>query len=487
MQHTEIPLEFRVDSVCSASSKGSESDYEMVVVAMDEQQAATSSGPPASSSVKQGEEERHHLGGTVTLGSVGAVHSRDDEDNGEGCLEYAPAAVDHDVASERDCIAKLKEMLDSDRHSYQNGTNSNPSVNVLISPEEEPKDSLPTEEPLEFEESLIPPMNEPQSSDPESKESCDTDLPSWPNLKETWVGRWWIVLMPVLLLFLLDKFPARHDSGGLISFGSTTTTGAATTTSTPVVVQDLSSFVAHERSITKMDSPSVEDFPTDSFRRYAVAMCYTADSFESAQKNLALQLSVVPEEISSKLLNLILVEGISQKNSIQDATTALDSDGQAQSYMAFWSTSHNPKKSLDDDNLKLYETCFLLAGISIKVADTLAGYNEETKEVIIGSRPCNCGYIYPCEACPILSKVTTKTPIFKPHSLTLKQQDELHRWMTIHALKSAESMLSTGSPSNISSYHNHNQSAAIQLHDLAWKKPSLDFQDELEGSEFHSS
>ena len=282
--------------------------------------------------------------------------------------------------------------------------------------------------------------------------------------------RLFLILLPFLVTPIMAIFSWARSGGGkdgVVQTAARSPHQSNDATSSPVVVQDLTSFVAHERANTFMDSVPIEEFPTDSFRRYAVATCSSAGSLEAARQNLALQLSIIPEEVGEKVLRLVLVEGISQKNSIQDATSELGSDGQAQSFMAFWSTTYNPKSK---DN-KLYETCFIVAGIAIKAADIVAGYREETKEVLVGSQPCNCGYITPCESCPILTTVTTKSPLFKRHSLSLKQQDDLHRWMTLHALRAAESMLATSH----SSGHLLDSDNEVGFEQLGWKKPEMDF------------
>ena len=267
----------------------------------------------------------------------------------------------------------------------------------------------------------------------------------------------------------------------------------APTPSAPV--RDLKSFVAHERAIALSTSRNnmrensggcvsypellgIEDLPTEHFHRYAVANCAAAGSLEGARENLRLQLSDIPEPVRERMLQRVLVPGISQKNSIQDATSQLTSDGQAQSYLAFWSTNYNAH-SMD----RQYETCVIVAGVTIKVAEMVAEYKHETKKVIVGSEPCHCGIFY-CEVCPVMDTQTTMTPVFKRHSLSLKQQNDLHSLMTLHALNAAESMLAT---------HNNDSSATAssssqpdytlpgsshqeaEMQQLSWKKPEMAF------------
>ena len=289
----------------------------------------------------------------------------------------------------------------------------------------------------------------------------------------------WVVLsLPLIFPTILVAILVGSEQNGWMRplFTGSVFALFASSSKSSAPVQDLKSFVAHERatSNTALELIEIEDLPTENFHRYAVANCAAAGSLELAQENLRLQLGDIPSIVRERLLQRVLVEGISQKNSIQDATSQLTLDGQAQSYLAFWSTNFDAFSTH-----RQYETCVIVAGVTIKAAEIVADYKEETKKVVIGSEPCHCGYLY-CEVCPVLDTQTTMTPVFKRHSLSLKQQDNLHSLMTLHALNAAESMLATSSSNNDDSSAYGDKSLPNRPNDpvisqLSWKKPTMNF------------
>ncbi|KAL7576512.1 hypothetical protein ACA910_018011 [Epithemia clementina (nom. ined.)] len=391
----------------------------------------------------------------------------------------------------------------------------------------------------------------------------------------------WQPFWPTALVHAWQSW--TRSSSTLSSMSSSPTTSSLTTAvpSVPTPVQDLKSFVAHERAVageqkyqllTKhhnhnhnhnhpnphdpnhhLDNnddqhdndhdhdvvtttknrlhhtPPHELPPTEQFHRYAVAHCASASSYELAVHNLRLQLAddEIPEAVREKLLTRILVRGLSQKNSLQDASE--QKNGQASSYLAFWSTTYNPignqnhhnpnhhdldEYSLDattttsttttttttnihHKNARLYETCVLVAGVTIQAAEMVAEYRRETKTVVVGTEPCHCGFWY-CEVCPVWDVQTTLTPIFQRHALSSSQQQELHSILTLQALQAAERMLATSSSSSSSSsnhpeewydydsstHHRHDYQQRQQpqraehhhlhleeIRNLSWKKP----------------
>ena len=436
---SNIPMEISVDSLSS------EPEYFCVI------------GDMNTNRHHQEPEEEERSSTTILPAVEGNTRSDEVAELSQATLLPRPDERDRD-----DAVHHLIHLMDANNLVPPEDPSLESPPPLVVPPLEEETNANKPEETAEENASAVPSPKQ---------ESFDSFLPStMTGSVQPW---WWVlIVMPIVLSILFPASVPETEKAAVVNAPSSAPVA-------PMVVQDLTSFVAHERASTSMDVPTIADFPTDAFRRYAVAMCSSARSYEAARKNLNLQLSVVPEEVASKILDLVLVEGISQKNSIQDATSELGSDGQAQSYMAFWSTTFSPKS-----NDKKYETCFVLAGMAIKVADIVAGYKEETKEVVIGSEPCKCGYITACEMCPVLTKVTSKTPVFKRHSLSLKQQDELHRWMTLHALKSAESMLATGSSNKSADYNFLSNESVIQQ--LGWKKPSIDVVD-MDDNDFFDS
>jgi hypothetical protein len=265
-------------------------------------------------------------------------------------------------------------------------------------------------------------------------------------------------------------------------------TNSSSTMQQPSPKQDLQSFVALERDRNNGYMDQLEDLRTEGFQRYARSACVAAGTLEQAQKALFIQLSGIPEDVRTHTIERALIEGITHRSSMQDSSSQLGSHGRAHSYMAFWSTVyHHPRRGgrHHDDDFNTYETCVLVAGMEIGVTEVIAGYKTEEKKVVVGSTPCECGYFYCAGTCPLFSKVIERTPIFQRHSLSLKQQDDLHRWLVKNAIDAAEGLVSGSNVQTLPSTNDTSDSGggrvdksnknalSAQVEVLAWKKPPL--------------
>lgn len=169
MHNSEIPLEISVDSVCS-----SESDYEMV---MDEEHEETNTimvnhRHIGMNSIDNNNNNERHNHNATTLIIAGDGTSSDGEPpeheqaNGEDCQ-----AVTDDLASERDCIARLKEMLDSNgvrtnNHAVVPLEDSEDSMMMMMMVAAEPPPSPPPQlDVVEEQEPVVPPMAEDSIQD----------------------------------------------------------------------------------------------------------------------------------------------------------------------------------------------------------------------------------------------------------------------------------------------------------------------------------
>ena len=112
--------------------------------------------------------------------------------------------------------------------------------------------------------------------------------------------------------------------------------------------------------------------------------------------------------------------------------------------------------------------CVLSAGVSISVGEELAGFKEVPDRKQIGTEPCKCGY-FRCAECPVFQTIVTRTPIFKRHKLTLRNQTALHQWMVKQAVGRANGLLS--SRGDIKGYLPNQRKAEEKIRSIAWRRP----------------
>jgi hypothetical protein len=269
------------------------------------------------------------------------------------------------------------------------------------------------------------------------------------------------------IIFCLACRGAMHASFSFSQHSSSSTSSVLpiinTITTTPK--EDLHVFVTLERN--RNNIAEITDLKTDGYKHYAQSACLVADSFEDATNALEIQLAEIPGNIRERLIKRVLIKGITQSSSLQDSSSEVESssmlssnDGEqgvrnkAHNYLAYWSTVVHGKGGLDRGNKEYqYETCVVVAGTEIGVADDLTGYEEEEKMMVSGSRPCGCGILYCSGFCPTYEVVTTKKPVFKSYSLSLKNQEDLHRWLLMHAIEAAEGLVGGGGSSSSRSPH----------------------------------
>lgn len=114
--------------------------------------------------------------------------------------------------------------------------------------------------------------------------------------------------------------------------------------------------------------------------------------------------------------------------------TGIEGSGKAHSYLAYWNTRYVRGNGMLPP---MYSTCVAISGIDLTVGEDVAEW--VTTEVLeaVASKPCECLFMF-CKQCPIMATKITRRPIFKRHRLTLKDQEDLHRWMVKKAVHEAK-------------------------------------------------
>lgn len=195
----------------------------------------------------------------------------------------------------------------------------------------------------------------------------------------------------------------------------------------------LREFVRHQEvTIIPYEGDSIEAMMVDGMDHFAAVTCIEADSFQEAVTSLELQLQGVPKNVRDNILPSVIIENVTASNAIQNSSKPLQANGRADAFLAWWSTMYTAPSH--------YETCLMLSGISFTSGEIVAEYLVEKRSVHVGDQPCYCGW-FSCQTCPIYKDIETTTPIFKRHSLSLKQHEELHNYMLITATSNAKALL----------------------------------------------
>lgn len=197
----------------------------------------------------------------------------------------------------------------------------------------------------------------------------------------------------------------------------------------------LATFAASE--ISKGNAVATPDLKLDRMNVFSLATCVEGKSSASVQGNLRKQMKGLTEVVREDIISSAVLEETSTQSALQDVKTDLVDNGKAHSYLAYWKTIYSGERVTIGSS---YNTCIVVASVEIEAAEDLAGYDVREEKIKIGSSPCYCGVLY-CETCPNYAPRVTKTPIFKRHALSVKEQDNLHKWMTKEAVDSVIGIL----------------------------------------------
>ena len=154
----------------------------------------------------------------------------------------------------------------------------------------------------------------------------------------------------------------------------------------PSPTNDLREFVRYEKANNVVNIQIIDDLNTEAFRTYARSTCVEASTFEQARTALDVGLFGVPEAVRSTVVQMAVLEGVTQKNSIQDSNSDFVNSGKADAFMAFWSTLYDPSDERDT-----YKSCVMVTGVALTVAESVAEWTTKREKYQIGTEPCHCG------------------------------------------------------------------------------------------------
>lgn len=155
---------------------------------------------------------------------------------------------------------------------------------------------------------------------------------------------------------------------------------------TPSPTNDLREFVRFEKANNAVDLKVIDELNTEAFSTYARSTCVEAATFEQARTGLDLGLFGVPNAVRNTVVQMAIIEGVTQKNSVQDSNSDFVNSGKADAFMAFWSTAYDPT-----DEHRMYKSCVMVTGVALTVAETVAEWTSKREMYQIGTEPCQCG------------------------------------------------------------------------------------------------
>lgn len=182
----------------------------------------------------------------------------------------------------------------------------------------------------------------------------------------------------------------------------------------PSAYDELRSYTLSQSEGMKVES--IAELPVDDLNSFAQSTCVEARRAEDIRAALRANLRI-PTEVRDMLISSAVVDGVSTSSTMSNTTSDLASEGRAISFVAFWSTVYT-EPSLGGE---WYSSCLMVAGITIVVSEEVAEWVTRHDRVVTASQPCHCG-IFRCERCPVFQTRETRTPVFKRHTLTLKNQ-----------------------------------------------------------------
>ncbi|KAI0560962.1 hypothetical protein FGB62_95g088 [Gracilaria domingensis] len=234
-------------------------------------------------------------------------------------------------------------------------------------------------------------------------------------------------------------------------------------------LQQLRAFALQEAANNKIDN--IEELPVDGLKLYAQATCVKGPTVKHVKEALHLQLRNIPEQARADIIDSAVVEGMDTVSTRQDTAADVADSGKAFSYLAYWNTKFNGDQVLVPSDR--YSTCIMAAGVDVKIGEQIAGYEESSRRVPIGTRPCECGLFWCVGRCPEYDKVSTRRPVFKRHQLTLRNQNDLHRWMVKQAVSHTESLLH--SKGALSGSWDTSRSRNVEVPGVSWQAPHEDY------------
>lgn len=166
----------------------------------------------------------------------------------------------------------------------------------------------------------------------------------------------------------------------------------------------------------------VEDLKVDGMSDFACSVCVNNTTYEDMVSIVLGRLKTsVPSDVYDSLNDIVLVKNVTHEGSFQNCTKPLQDSGKASNFLGWWTIRY--EKSSDR-----YSACVVVSGVDITMADEIIDYKTKKETIHVADEPCHCGF-FRCEICPVFKIIETRSPVFKKHSITLRQHDDLKAYM----------------------------------------------------------
>lgn len=180
------------------------------------------------------------------------------------------------------------------------------------------------------------------------------------------------------------------------------------------------------------------DFQTmllEKFDTFVKSACVEGHGLESVRAAAARQLTGLPDEVRSEILDMAFHPNVSIEGAHQNMTNSMAQEGRAFFHMYYVNT----KFTLPDH----YSSCILATGIDLTIGEVVVGEVEEHTTDVLAYEPCRCGWIA-CEKCPILREIITKRPVFSRPAGTVGWHRDIQNVLAGMAARQVTGLSSAG-------------------------------------------
>lgn len=166
----------------------------------------------------------------------------------------------------------------------------------------------------------------------------------------------------------------------------------------------------------------VEELKVDGMSDFACSVCVNDTDYDQLSHVVLGRLkSSIPPDVYDTFKDSLLIKNMTYEGSFQNCTKPLQDSGRAQNFLGWWTIRYDKKSDR-------YSACVVVSGVDITVSDDIVDYKVQRETIHVADEPCHCGF-FKCESCPVFRTIETRSPVFKKHSITLKQHDNLKSYM----------------------------------------------------------
>ena len=188
-------------------------------------------------------------------------------------------------------------------------------------------------------------------------------------------------------------------------------------------ISEMKRYASSKTALYNTNFPdNIEELKVDGMSDFACSVCVNDTSFDEMVSVILGRLkSSIPTDVYDTLKDSLLVENMTYEGSFQNCTKSLQDTGRANNFLGWWTVRHNKHSNR-------YSACVVISGIDITMSEDIIDYSIKKETIHITNEPCHCGF-FRCQSCPVFKTIETRIPIFKRHSITLKQHDNLKAYM----------------------------------------------------------